>query len=366
MLSDSFNFTVKSGQGDYEVNFSQAAESIAKPLAEVSNSLFVIDRNVYALHAIDIDRLKQDRPFYLVDATEDEKSLPGCLKLLTWMQNQNATKASVLVVLGGGITQDIACFCAHNFYRGIRWIFCPTTLLSMADSCIGAKSAINLNQFKNQLGAFHSPWRVYICTEFLTTLSDQDMASGYGEIVKLFLTGGSWNDFITFSEFIGKEGLRNERLVEFLQKSLLVKKAIIERDEYEKDERRILNYGHTFGHALESVVHHEIPHGLAVLWGIDLVNYLAARRGILSEDKYKIIRKFVQSSFPFSLTQKVSGDDLLATSRRDKKIQGKILNLIFLTDRNSLQITPCTYDDELMTDVKYYVENLNIYAQPKQ
>ena len=111
--------------------------------------------------------------------------------MLDFLQKNNATKQTMVIVFGGGIIQDIAAFSAHLYYRGLRWIFIPTTLLAMCDSCIGAKSSINHNGFKNQLGAFYSPHRVLICLPFLDSLSDTEIISGYGEILKLLITGSA-------------------------------------------------------------------------------------------------------------------------------------------------------------------------------
>lgn len=356
------SFNVKSGQGDYEVCFNTSINAYAEKLATLEKTLFVIDRNVFRLHEAALKNIYRDRPYYLLDANENEKTLSGCQRLLTWMQQHNATKATKLVVIGGGITQDVSCFSAHNYYRGIQWIYIPTTLLSMADSCIGAKSAINLNEFKNQLGAFHSPHKVFVATEFLNTLEDREIASGYGEITKLFLTGNNWQDFVDYAKLLSEEGLRNKQLPQLLKKSLHIKKDVIEVDEYEKDLRRILNYGHTFGHALESITHHEIPHGLAVLWGMDLVNYLSLKRTLLSQERFDSIRKLILRHFPFKLSKPVNLDSLLEASRKDKKLQGNTIFLILLTETKGLQITPCKYDNELIADIKHYVENINIYG----
>jgi len=215
---------------------------------------------------------------------------------LTFLQQHDCNKQSVVIAVGGGILQDIVAFAAHVYYRGLKWHFVPTTLLSMADSCIGAKSSINFNGFKNQLGSFHSPARVYIVDQFVRTLSDDEVRSGYGEIFKLFLIG-SRDLFGRLKEAVAQDGFRNPSLPEFIYESLRVKQAIIEVDEYETGPRRILNYGHTFGHALEGLTHYEVPHGLAVVWGLDLVNWLAHRAGLLSREDFDDIHEFAARYF---------------------------------------------------------------------
>ena len=350
---------VASAQGDYEVTFHPSVEDAIAAAAAIDDALYLVDRNVKSLYERELAPILGGRVLEL-DATEDEKTLAGVGKVVEFLQKNNATKKSTVVAVGGGIIQDLATFSSHIYYRGIRWAFVPTTLLAMSDSCIGAKCGINLGPFKNQLGVFQSPSAVLIATGFLGTLSDVDVASGHGEIIKLLLTGPAVG-YEKLKAILDAEGLRTERLPELIYDSLAVKKQVIEEDEYESDLRRILNYGHTFGHALESLTSHEVPHGLAVAWGIDLVNHIAVRRGMLDRATFDDVHAFVGRHFRFTLSRRVSSAELIAASRRDKKAAGGTVNLILLERPGSLRIVPVPFDAALEQQVAEYLDQFDAF-----
>jgi len=352
---------ISSHQGAYPVEAVSSLEALVTELLAIPNVMVAIDEKVAGLYAQPFEKLFSQRTVVHLIASEEEKSLDGVKKLATALQKNNATKQTTLIAIGGGIIQDICALTAHLYYRGIPWVFVPTTLLSMADSCIGAKCGINLNEFKNQLGSFQSPNKVLIQTDFLKTLTDQDMASGYGEILKLAVTG-SLTLYQELKAAVEAEGLRNSKLSDLIFKSLEVKKAIIEEDEYEKNLRKILNYGHTFGHALESVTSHEIPHGLAVAWGMDLINFMSLKRGLISEQNYQEIHAFIQKYLPFNLSQKVSAQSLIQISKRDKKAAQTHLNLVVMEDFGKLTLQKTPFNAELETVLQEYVDQQNVFA----
>ena len=355
------SLTIHSGQGDYQVDFISDLSQLLTALETNSKALVLIDENVSRIYQEQLSALLIRLPWLAVPATEDEKTLGGVQRVLDFLQQNNATKQTVIIVLGGGIIQDIAAFSAHVYYRGLRWIFVPTTLLAMCDSCIGAKSSINHNGFKNQLGAFYSPSRVLICLPFLDSLSDTEIISGYGEILKLLITGSA-TQFEDLCRVVESGGLRNPELSRLIYESLKVKKGVIEIDEYETDLRRILNYGHTFGHALESITHHAIPHGKAVAWGVDLVNSLAVGRGLLDRSEYQKIHAFIKRYFAHQLPRPVSAQELIDTTRRDKKVADGKLNLILLQRLGELKIVPTAYDAELQRSVEQHLSEQTILS----
>ena len=352
---------VRSGQGDYDVEFPPLVASVARGLSRIPKAVLVIDRKVAALHREGLAPVLSTLPVLELDATEDEKTLRGVEKVCAWLQTLGGTKQTTLITVGGGIIQDIACFAAHIYHRGIPWVYVPTTLLSMADSCIGAKCAINFNQFKNQLGFFYSPSKVLLCTDFTRTLADRDVASGYGEILKLMVIS-SEEKLSRLSAQVARGGLRGADLGGLIRESLEVKRGVIEVDEYEKDLRRILNYGHTFGHALESWTDHEIPHGLAVAWGMDLVNYLSWTRGLLSEIHFREIQTFTRAHLPFRLSRPIDAQGLIAGAKRDKKVADGQINLILLERPGKLKIVKTPFDIELEGAIQDYVTKENIFG----
>lgn len=359
-MNDLEPLPIRSGQGNYCVEFSNSLHALTETLQGISDRVTIIDRKVASTYSQELAPALQKGPVLEVDATEEEKTPDGVLAVWNFFQRSNAIKSTQVVVIGGGIVQDIAQFAAHNYYRGIRWCFAPTTLLAQADSCIGGKCGINLGPYKNQLGVFHSPNKIWICLDFLKTLSDVDLCSGYGEILKLHLTRCSAGWFSDLVGSVNQGGWLNGQLGRFIRQSLEVKRGVIEEDEYEQDLRRILNYGHTFGHALESITQHEIPHGIAVAWGIDLVNFIAWQTKLIPGNHFEEVHRFIQRHFQWRLTRPVSAEDLIHATRRDKKVETGRINLILPETIGSLRITPFPFGQELSNLVKEYLKNYHV------
>jgi 3-dehydroquinate synthase len=264
----------------------------------------------------------KDQEMLGVKAIENNKALPVVTKLLDKLQEKNFTKKEVFVSAGGGITQDISAFARAVFKRGITWTYIPTTLLAMADSCIGAKSCLNYGKIKNQLGLFSSPHNVFISNSFLNTLDERDVLSGYGEIIKLSIVGGNAS-IEKFKELTqNQNGNRLINIDQLIRLALIVKKSVIEIDEFEKDIRRALNYGHTIGHAIEPIVNYKIPHGIAVSIGMVIENFMAVQFGSLSSEEAEklnaIISSFVDKK-SIKLLENISIEKLVSNMKRDKK-----------------------------------------------
>jgi 3-dehydroquinate synthase len=353
--------SIHSGQGNYVVSFPESLVVLVESMIQLPKSIVIIDRKVASKYANDLALLMSTRPTLLVDATENEKTPAGVTRAWEFFQKSDATKQTNVIVLGGGIIQDIAQFAAHNYYRGLRWHFAPTTLLGQADSCIGAKCGINLGPFKNQLGVFHSPSHVWICLSFLDTLTDTERLSGYGEIVKLHLTRSGPEYFRDLAIAVNSDGLRNPHLARFIRQSLEVKKSVIEEDEYETNLRRILNYGHTFGHSLEAITQHAIPHGIAVAWGVDLINFIALRRGLITEEHFQEVHTFIARNFSWHLPRSFTAEELITGTRRDKKVADGKVSLVLPYRLGGLSIIPTIYDESLTRDVASYLSSYNVF-----
>jgi len=348
-------FKVKSFQGDYSVQSFNEVKDIVEAIKNIPNGIFIIDSNIANIYPQFNLLLKHA---LLINAVETEKTLSGITHVLDFMRENNCTKDSIIIAIGGGIIQDIVTFASHIYYRGIKWVYIPTTLLSMSDSCIGAKCGINYNNFKNQLGAFHSPSQVLICTKFVDTLTDDDILSGYGEIFKLMLICSS-KQFYNMQCNIISHGFKNQYLASLIRQSLEVKKRIIEIDEYERDLRRILNYGHTFGHSLESVTNYEVPHGVAVAWGIDVANYVSLYKGIISSVDFNMLHHFVALYYSYQVSHKISEVDLVNGTKRDKKVSNGKLNMALLYKIGDLKIVPVEFD--LLGDIiNEYMREYNV------
>ncbi len=199
-----------------------------------------------------------------VTADEESKTLSGVERLVSQMLDAGVRRGDQVVAVGGGVVQDIATFATDIYMRGIDWTYVPTTLMAMADSCIGGKSSINVGKVKNVVGGLHPPVKVVVDPVFLPSLSPAARAAGLAEAAKIaYCRGGA-----SFDGYLELLDRFDQDPTDLLLHVLSAKQWFIEVDEDDKKERRLLNFGHTFGHALESAVEHTISHGAAVAVGI--------------------------------------------------------------------------------------------------
>lgn len=204
----------------------------------------------------------------LFAASEANKSLAACETVLQAMRGANCDRHSVLIAVGGGVVQDVATLSASIYMRGIKWVYVPTTFMAMADSCIGGKSSINVAGTKNLVGNIYPPQQVIVDLAFTRTLSKAAVASGMAEAVKICFARGpeAFAEFATLRAAAPK--LDTEAGVALVSHALRCKQWFIEIDEFDRAERRLLNFGHTFAHALESATGYAVPHGIAVAVGV--------------------------------------------------------------------------------------------------
>jgi len=309
---------IKSTISDYSVNFIDNIEDIVVFLNQ-ENNIIVVDSNIDKLYPLfnQFDTIK-------IDCNEETKTLEGATKLLNDLIKKKANIKTKLIVVGGGILQDLVGFCASIYCRGIEYILFPTTLLSQADSCIGGKTSINFSSKKNILGTFYPPSQIIICTEFLNTLKKIDYISGLGEIYKFSILQNKIKEFNP-----------NEDIRQMLIDGLKYKNSILLLDEFDKKERRFLNYGHTFGHALESVSKYQIPHGLAVILGCMIATRLAYELNYKVNNYKEILEKgislFRESNLKLE-SEWFNLDSLMTIVKSDKKSTGK-LTMVLVDDK---------------------------------
>ncbi|HSW69679.1 MAG TPA: 3-dehydroquinate synthase family protein [Gammaproteobacteria bacterium] len=340
--------SIASHRQNYSVHFVQNQNELLEELARLKNVVTIIDRNIAILYPEFTKKLSG--AIYEMDALEQNKSLSGLEDILNFFQSANAERKTTVIVIGGGILQDTGAFAAHIFYRGLNVVFVPTTLLSMCDSCIGGKCGVNFNGYKNQLGAIHPPVKVLIWPGFLGSLSPVDKRSGCGELLKYSLLNGKVS-YENFKQVLVNESLEDHWL-DFIYEGLVTKKKIVEQDEFETGTRRLLNFGHTVGHAIERAMDHDIPHGIAVAKGIDLENYIAWRLGLLDDEIYHDVHMLIEKYFPCSLNANVTAEILLENTQQDKKIQDGKLNWVLMEDFGKFRIESIVADDALVDMMK--------------
>ena len=342
---------VKSRVRDYSVLFTDDfRDSLSRDVQE-KRCFSIIDSSVYRLYQEQLVDLLQPGRFLPVDATEEHKSLDYVKTVIRWLLSGDIKRNDRLIAVGGGIIQDISGFVSSILFRGIEWLFYPTTLLAQCDSCIGSKTSLNVDEFKNQLGNYYPPQRIVLDVGFLKTLSVADIRSGLGEIIKVHLLDGpdSLDHVCRQYDRSSDPGVMKELIL----RSLKVKKAIIEEDEFDRARRNILNYGHTFGHAVESITEYGVRHGQAVTVGMDMENYLSFRLEMLPEDRLDLMRVPIMKNYPGFRLKEDHIDRLLVALSRDKKNIDENLTVILTKGPGEMLKTKVPFDNRL----KEYIDD---------
>jgi 3-dehydroquinate synthase len=264
------NIKLKSITGDYSLRFTDNLSEISS-LIDNNNTFTFIDENVQRLYP---SLYRKNN--ISVHCLESNKTIEVASELLKRMVEVGVNPNSTVLAIGGGILQDLVGFCCSIYNRGVSYILIPTTLLGQADSCIGGKTSINFHKKKNILGTFFPPTEIIIHTGFLNTLTELEYLSGMGEIYKFHILQNNMGEF--------SKALDKSNITKTVYNSLLFKKSIIDIDEFDKGQRKLLNFGHTFGHALEFTSNYEIPHGIAVIIGSLISCRISSNMGYIVPD----------------------------------------------------------------------------------
>lgn len=325
---------------DYTISFVQDQDFIVQLREKFPHCYYVVDENVWRLYADHYFKKLPQSDVLMQPISEYHKELTSVQELYDRLIGRSAKRNLTLISIGGGITQDITGFVASTLYRGINWIFIPTTLLAQADSCMGGKTSLNYKGYKNLIGTFYPPTEVYIHSYFLKTLAPPDFFSGLGEIVKLHLLGGEVK-FQEVTKLLPKLISRDSSAVEQgVMNSLMIKLSYITDDEFDLGRRNYLNYGHCFGHALEAASNFAIPHGQAVVLGMILANKIARQRGSLSlSHEQMMLNKVLMPSLDIELERGYfQADAIIESMKKDKKRAGEGLVLVMLEDEFNFSI----------------------------
>jgi len=275
------------------------------------------------------ERLGLDAPVLTVPAGEGSKSFAVLERVLDFLASSRLDRRGVLVALGGGVVGDLGGLAASLYMRGISLVQCPTTLLSQVDSSVGGKTAVNLKAGKNLAGTFHQPSAVFADTSTLDTIEDEELGSGVGEVLKSALIGDA--HLLELLERETSAVVRRDPgvLAEVVERSVRVKAAVVERDQHEAGERKKLNLGHTFAHAIEHVAGYgRVPHGIAVGVGLRLALEASSCQGWIEDGELVSRIEALLEGFdiPTSLhglrdryTVPLAAEDLVRAMRLDKK-----------------------------------------------
>lgn len=317
---------IKSRMKDYRVSFVSDFLGPLQRYAEQS-AFFIIDSFIHNTYGDQIGSFVPQERILVIEASEYNKTIIKCQEIIETLVSFNFRRNDRLVAIGGGVVQDITAFTASILYRGVEWSFFPTTLLAQADSCIGGKTSINLGDKKNLVGNFYPPSDIFIDTTALRSLTVDDIKSGIGEILHYYLYSASslFDELIRDYELIIRD---RDLLKKHIRESLKIKQSVIENDEFDRGERNKFNYGHTFGHAIESVTDYAIKHGQAVTLGMDLANYVSMKLGFMHADIFHNIHLKLSTNFPEFDWAKIDLDRYLNLLTKDKKNVGNNIGCI--------------------------------------
>jgi 3-dehydroquinate synthase len=327
---------VKSSAGPYAVVagagvIRRAAQEIAA-LGRFSSVHIVSSAKVWRAAGKAVQRglrLSKSGAIHLFDDAESAKNLRSVEQITRSLCRAGADRQSLVVAVGGGVVGDVAGFAAATYLRGVKLVHLPTTLVAQVDSSIGGKTGVNLPEGKNLVGAFYPPQLVLSDPELLRTLSDREFRGGLAEVIKHAVIADA--QMFAFLEKEMERVLRRDpKVLGFLiPRNVQIKARVVSRDERESGLREILNFGHTFAHALESVTRYRrYQHGEAVAWGMLAAAFLGHELGLMRAEEVSRIVALIRRLGPLPPWPQVSPAALLNAMRSDKKTRSGVLRFV--------------------------------------
>ncbi|WP_278379928.1 3-dehydroquinate synthase [Chryseobacterium arthrosphaerae] len=322
-------------------NFSQLNEFLHDK--KFSKIFILVDENTheYCLPVL-LGNMETDLGFEIleIEAGEEMKNIQTANQLWEILTEMQADRKALVINLGGGVITDMGGFVASTYKRGIKFINIPTTLLSMCDASIGGKTGIDLMHYKNMVGTFAFPEQIFIYPKFLETLPFKELRSGFAEMLKhgLIADKNHWDQLIQIHK------LEVETVIPHIQTSMNIKQDVVEKDFHESNIRKTLNFGHTIGHAVESLClqqENPILHGEAVAMGMITEAHLACLENLISEEDAKMIIENIQRYYPYLDISDFKDEDITSLLLNDKKNADSKINFSLLTEVGS-----CNYDHQ--------------------
>ena len=298
----------------------------------------------------------KDAQTIVIGATDRRKNLDTLVHVWESLQQGKATRHSLLINLGGGMVTDLGGFAASTYKRGINFINIPTTLLAMVDASVGGKTGINFGGLKNEIGVFNDAESVLLDTNWLRTLDEENIRSGYAEMLKhgLIADNTMWAELINFN--LAQPNLH--QLAFMLDKSVRIKERIVAEDPHEKGIRKALNLGHTFGHAFESWAMKRQPvlHGYAVAFGLIAELYLATTQTDFPTERMRQTVNFIRAyygSLPITCNDY---PELIELMHHDKKNRGNEINVTLLGGIGDIRIDQTITEEDIKEALDFFRE----------
>lgn len=328
--------------------------------AQSGDSIFVlVDENTekYCLPALMTSSKMVGSKIIKIQSGDAHKNIDSAVQIWQYLSENGATRKSLMINVGGGVITDIGGFAASTFKRGMRYINVSTTLLGAVDAATGGKTGVNFMGLKNEIGVFAPADSVLINVDFFKTIDSFNLLSGYAEMVKhaLIDTREEWENTMKFD----LEQFDFENLRPLLAKNIAIKERVVEQDPHEKNIRKALNLGHTFGHAFESLsykIGHPVLHGYAVMWGLLCELYLSFIKLNFPKDdllRLKYLAKEHYGTFTFDCKHY---DAIFELMTHDKKNESKEINFTLLADVGDIRINQSATKDEIFECLDFFRE----------
>ncbi len=344
---------------------SSIAEDLYQNLQQASyDEIFILtDENTLKVCMPILEKVKifHQTIIITIPANDNHKNLETLSAVWKVLSEKGGSRQSLLINLGGGVVTDLGGFAASTFKRGITYYNIPTTLLAMVDASMGGKTGINFLGLKNEIGVFNPPAKVWISTQFLKTLDQNNMLSGYAEMLKhgLISTEEHWNSLLSFD----LEKIDYEKLQVLIGESIRIKETIVEQDPFERGIRKALNLGHTIGHAFESFALKEnrgVYHGYAVAWGLICELYLSYILLHFPQDKLQELVYFVKQQYGGFYFTCENYETLYELMLHDKKNKGGIINFTLLKEIGGIEINQTTSKEKIFESFDFYRDSMGI------
>ena len=333
---------------NYEVQVGVNFQSSLIDLAQGRSRVAIIFSEAMRNRVPQFDSGDTEFFYFPIPDGESGKSSTVLQQAWNWLGAAGFTRTDLIVGIGGGAVTDFAGFVAASWLRGLDWVAVPTTVAGMVDAAVGGKTGINSDYGKNLIGAFHSPVSVLIDSQWLETLSDRDFAAGLAEVVKCgFIRDPQILQLVkgkSLSEIRGS----SELTLELIERSVTVKATVVSGDFKESFDREILNYGHTFGHAVELHSKYSLRHGECVAIGMCFIAYLSESLNLISPELRELhISTLAGLGLPTSYSQG-QWPELIAAMRLDKKSRGNSLRFVVITEIGKTQRLENPNESELI------------------
>lgn len=349
------------GKPIYEICLSQDFSGLEEELKRLISSerklCMVTDSNVNQLYGEEVkhilSRCGKSVTVFVFPAGEASKHLDTVKDLYETLILNHFDRKDLLVALGGGVVGDLCGYGAATYLRGVDFIQIPTTLLAQVDSSIGGKTGVDFDAYKNMVGAFHMPRLVYTNVSTLLTLSEEQFASGMGEIIKhgLIQDRAYYDWIVKYRDLIVSRDLNI--CEQMIRRSDEIKRAVVEADPKEQGLRAILNFGHTLGHAIEKLMDFQMLHGHCVGVGALAAAFLSCQRGYITMEEVENLRQLMKA---FHLPAEVQGlqpIDIIGATKNDKKMESGTIKFILLKKMGEAFIDSTVTEDEMARALSY-------------